>query len=133
MQKKEKNRNFWIIFHFQLIFSWFWLKNVKVSISQEFSRNFFWFLQILDRNCPQFPKIIVPSLDQDIFNFALKTWGAMSQLFLLLLGRRQISAVSKCLQVLANRKRNFPQQWQNFSCLVWRGGSSQDNQYANGR
>ena len=77
MQKKEKNRDFWIIFHFQLIFSWFCLKTQKCQFLKNFPEFFFWFLQILDRNCPWFLKIIVPCLDQDFFNFAFKTWGVI--------------------------------------------------------
>merc|ERR1712080_505400 len=46
--------------------------------------------------------------------------------------RRSLPPGSKCLQVLANRKRNLPQRQQNLLGLGWGGGSHSHHLYAEG-
>ena len=73
MPKMHKKWEFWVIFPFRGDIFLILEKNTKVSVSREFSKNFFYFLQILHPNCPQILKSIVCPLDQDFFYLALKT------------------------------------------------------------
>ena len=56
-KKKEKNRDFWIIFHFQLIFSWFWLKTQKCQFLKNFPEIFFNSFRFLTEIVPDFQKL----------------------------------------------------------------------------
>ena len=72
MPKMLKKWEFWVIFPFRGDIFLILEKNTKVSVSREFSKNFFYFLQILHPNCPQILKSIVCPLDQDFFIWPLK-------------------------------------------------------------